>query len=312
LSSFRATAWAARASCVLVIAAAPSPAAAANGKLITLPFDFSRKAIGLAVTVKGAPLFVLLDTGVDPSAIDLSRAKALGLKVEMDSGGKGEGFGEGAAPTVFPTIITGLAAGGRDMRPFDALASDLSTLSQNYGRPIDAVLGASFLADKAVLIDYPAHTVTLLRHGADARPLTQTCRLRWSAPMHTIERFPLIPAFRFGAVNGPVSLDTGSNGGVGLFQSALALPGLKAHLGSEEETVRHGFSGVSHAKEYHFDAPMGLGPFSLPPGEAVVLRPEPGSKHRVANVGNALFAALKVRLLMDYPAKRMAAFGECD
>ena len=302
---------AATASCALVIAIATASHAAPASAPLTLPFDFSHKDIGLQVSLNGAPLFALVDTGVDPSVIDLARAKALGLKVETGTGGKGSGFGEGAAPTVFPARIVGLAAGGREMRPFDALASDLSTLSQSYGRPIDAVLGASFLADKAVLIDYPARTVTILRRGADARPLTRTCRLRWSAPMYTVDFFPMIPAFRFGAASGPVSLDTGSNGGVGVFQSALALPGLKAQLVLQGETVRHGFRGVSHAKLYGFDAPIGLGPFALPPGQPVVLRPEPGSKRRVANVGNAVFAAMGLRLLMDYPGKRIAAYGKC-
>jgi hypothetical protein len=42
--------------------------------LFDLPFDFSRSEIELEVTVKGERLHVLLDTGVDPSVIDLSRA----------------------------------------------------------------------------------------------------------------------------------------------------------------------------------------------------------------------------------------------
>jgi hypothetical protein len=296
---------------VLAIATATASAAEAGGRPLTLAFDYSHEDIGLDVSLNGKPLFALLDTGVDPSVIDLARAKALGLKVDTGNGGKGDGFGEGAGPTVFPTRIVGLTAGGRRMRAFDALASDLSTLSQGYGRPIDAVLGTSFLADKAVLIDYAARTVTILRRGADARPLTRSCRRRWSAPMHTVDGFPMIPAFRFGGASGPVSLDTGSNGGVSLFQSALALPGLKAHLARKGESVRHGFRGVSHVALYAFDAPMGLGPFSLPAGQPVVLRPEPGSKRRVANLGNPVFAAMGVRLLMDYPGKRIATFGDC-
>ena len=43
-----------------------------------IPFDFSRHAIGLQVQVKGKPLYVILDTGVDPSIIDLQRARELG------------------------------------------------------------------------------------------------------------------------------------------------------------------------------------------------------------------------------------------
>ncbi len=179
MSLGRSVASAATAAIALLIATRASALAVVSASL-TLPFYFSHKAIGRQVSLNGAPLFALLDTGVDPSVIDLARARALGLKVETNDAGKGDCFGEGAVPTVFTTRIVGLDAGGRQMRAFDAL--DLSALAQSFGRPVDAILGASFLADKAVLIDYPAHTVTILRRGAHAR-LARTCRLRRSAPL---------------------------------------------------------------------------------------------------------------------------------
>jgi hypothetical protein len=39
------------------------------GQALRVPFDFSRSLIGIEATVNGEPLYVLLDTGVDPSAI---------------------------------------------------------------------------------------------------------------------------------------------------------------------------------------------------------------------------------------------------
>lgn len=41
---------------------------------LSVPFDFTRGAIGLDVSVNGTPLYMILDTGVDPSVIDLARA----------------------------------------------------------------------------------------------------------------------------------------------------------------------------------------------------------------------------------------------
>jgi hypothetical protein len=52
------------------------------GAVLDIPFDFSRGAIGMDVTVHGVPLFVILDTGVDPSVIASARAESLGLKVD--------------------------------------------------------------------------------------------------------------------------------------------------------------------------------------------------------------------------------------
>ena len=45
-----------------------------------VPFDFSQSEIAIDATVNGEPLYLLLDTGVDPSSIDLQRAEALHLK----------------------------------------------------------------------------------------------------------------------------------------------------------------------------------------------------------------------------------------
>jgi len=38
--------------------------------------------------VNHEPLFILLDTGVDPSTIDLHRAEALHLKIDRNAGGR--------------------------------------------------------------------------------------------------------------------------------------------------------------------------------------------------------------------------------
>jgi hypothetical protein len=65
---------------------------AALAKPVEVPFDFSRGAIGLDVTVKGVPLFVILDTGVDPSVIDINRAEALALNVDRAAGGEAVGL----------------------------------------------------------------------------------------------------------------------------------------------------------------------------------------------------------------------------
>ena len=60
----------------------PSIAFAASAP-VTVSFDFSRHAIELTATVKGKPINVLLDTGVNPSVIDLGRATALGLPLYL-------------------------------------------------------------------------------------------------------------------------------------------------------------------------------------------------------------------------------------
>jgi hypothetical protein len=114
------------------------------GAVLDIPFDFSRSAIGIDVTVHGIPLFVILDTGVDPSVIASARAESLGLKVDRASGGEASGYGESKSATVYPTTIDGLAIRGRPFAPIDALMADTTAMSRGYGRDIDGVLGYSF------------------------------------------------------------------------------------------------------------------------------------------------------------------------
>ena len=66
------------------------PAVCASAPLrgpTTTSFDFSKTTIGVDITVKGRPLHMILDTGVDPSVIDLATAESLGLKIDRGDAG---------------------------------------------------------------------------------------------------------------------------------------------------------------------------------------------------------------------------------
>jgi hypothetical protein len=298
--------------CGLALLIATVSSVAASQEPLTIPFDFSRSAIGLDVTVRGKPLYVILDTGVDPSAIDLARAEALGLKIDRQDGGEASGFGDAKGATIFPSSIDELVIGGHAFAPFDALASDMTAISAHYGRKLDGILGYSFLADKIVLIDYPRQTLGILNQATDAIPMVETCRTRWRTPLRTVENFPVITNFRFGTAKGRITLDTGSNGGIALYQSALDLKGVRAALSEKAAITFAGARGDGKAESYTFNAPVGFGPFTLPPGEIVTVRNEKGSNStRVANGGNALFAAMKLKMLLNYRARTMTFYGNC-
>lgn len=287
---------------------------AAMAAPLTVPFDYSRSAIGLDVMVKGTPLFMILDTGVDPSVIDLARADALGLKVDRKAGGEASGEGDAKQSQVFPSSISGLAIAGQNFAPVDALAFDMTTLSAQYGRKLDGVLGYSFLTDKIVLIDYSHSTLGILDHAADAAPVAALCRKHWSIPLEHFgdDAIPKIANFRLGAASGAISLDTGSNGGISLHQSALDLPGVKDALVEKGEVGYAGARGTAKAKSYSLNVPVGFGPFTLPAGQVVTLRgAKEANDDRIANIGNKFFAAMKLKLLLDYRARQMTFYGDC-
>jgi hypothetical protein len=290
--------------CAVSAAAAP----------LTLRFDFSRGAIGVDATIGGEPAYVLLDTGVDPSVIDLGRAEALGLKLDRAGASEPSGEGDATSAPAYPTAIPGLSLGGRRFAPIEALAVDAHAISEGYGRPVDAILGYSFLNRRIVLIDYPGSRVSILERRVEAASIVRGCRMRYELPMRmlTDENFPLIPAFRFGAASGPVTFDTGSNGGPTLYQAALALPGVRAAMRETGAVSHAGVRGAASAKSYALDEAIGFGPFSLAPGQAVTVRDELGSAAtRIANVGNPTYAALKLKVLLDYRARRMTFYGTC-
>jgi hypothetical protein len=184
--------------CGLALLSVSISTVATSQEPLTIPFDFSRSTIGLDVTVRSKPLYLLLDTGVDPSIIDLNRAEALGLKIDRQNGGDLSGFGDAKGATAFPASIDNLVIDSHSFAPFDALTSDITALSAHYGRKLDGFLGYSFLVDKIVLIDYPRQTLSILNQTADAMPLVETCRTHWTTPLRTVESFPVITNFRFG------------------------------------------------------------------------------------------------------------------
>jgi len=281
---------------------------------LEFPFDFSRRVIGIDVTVHGAPLYVMLDTGVDPSVISSARAERLGLKVDDASAGEAAGYGDSKSAKVFSATIDGLAIRGRSFPPIDALAADTTAISRKYGRDIDGVLGYSFLKDKIILIDYAAQTAAILDRAVDSKPDVRRCRISWSTRLQFLDgdNTPIIPNFRFGTASGPVTLDTGSNGGIGLFDRAFDSPPVVAALVEKGEIEHAGARGNGKSKTYSFDAPVGFGPFSLPAGQ-LVNRIKAGSENdkRFANVGNQLFAEMGLKILLSYRDKRITFYGGC-
>jgi hypothetical protein len=207
-----------------------------------------------------------------------------------------------------------LKIGGEAFGDVEALATDLKNLSAIYGRPLNGVLGYSFLKDKTVLIDYPARTVTIYSGASNGPVALSQCRKHYTARLQFLgdEHFPLMPDLRFGALQVHATLDTGSNRMIGLYQAAQQIKPLQNALVMTGHTTGAGFRGKFESATAKLNVPVRVGPFSLPAGVNVATVSGAGSvKDHVANVGNQTFAAMKVRLLLDYPAHRLALFGDC-
>ena len=105
-------------------------------QVVEIPFDFYRNEIILQVKINGkGPFNMMLDTGTDPSTIELNTARELGLKL-IPLGSPPVGGGTA------PRMVYGT---GRDKKPWGIN------------------IGNVFLKDFVVTIDYRHKLVTLER-----------------------------------------------------------------------------------------------------------------------------------------------------
>ena len=279
---------------------------------VTVPFDFSKTEVAVDASIRGRAVFVLIDTGVDPSLIDLHLAETLGFKIDRGEAGEASGFGDGKGAAIYAVTIDGIQIGTHNFGSFVALASDLNALSSRFGRSLDAIIGYSFLTDKIVMFDYPQKLFAILDRSSDVKRIAAQCRKHWSTKLDTVESYPVIPKFRFGNTVGPITIDTGANSGIGLYQSALDDASIRSALIEQGAETHTGARGDATTASYKFDAPVGFGPFELPAGQIVSTHKESGSRTtRVANVGNALFAAMNLRIILDYRSRQMTFLGDC-
>ena len=108
-----------------------------------------------------------------------------------------------------------------------------------------------------------------------------------------------------------ISLDTGSNRGVSLFPAGLELKGVRATLVHTGTIQAAGARGGFTADKGQLKLTTGVGDFSLLAGREVTVLPDQSKPGIAANLGNPTFADMKVKLVIDYPGKKLAMYGDC-
>src|SRR5690349_24451199 len=119
--------------CMLLFVACVCSFAQEKEQVVEVPFDFYRNEIILAVKVDGkGPFNMMLDTGTDPSAVDLTTAKDLGLKLHP-AGKELSGGGTNSNPGYY-TQLPLVEAGAFAAKNVEAVALDLSKMSERLGK----------------------------------------------------------------------------------------------------------------------------------------------------------------------------------
>ncbi|MBO9316783.1 MAG: retropepsin-like domain-containing protein [Chloroflexus sp.] len=241
----------------------------------------------------GRPLLVLLDTGTDPSAIDLALARRLDLRLGDFA------LGSDATSDAVPfteTVLPWLRLGELTLRNLYLMAVDL----QLAPFPVDLVLGYNVLHQLNLTIDYARQTIRLCHPDLAPSPPTANGA---ALPLHFFEHFPALTAQIISPDTGTaldvlLTIDTGSN-------SALTLsPDLATRLHLNERPVQaatgHGFSATTPVL-CGTTVEIQVGPFRLSDVEVDVPVTNHGDLGRQgrANIGNRLLSRFR-RVTLDY------------
>lgn len=268
---------------------------------VEVPFDFYRNEIILQVKVNGnGPFNMMLDTGTDPSAIDLTTARELGLN--LDPVGKPATGGGTRLNLTYATRLPLAEVGKLTVRNIEALAVDLSKISERLGKPLHGVLGHSLLNHRIVQIDYPNRVLRFLPQHPSPKGVNQA-----NTPKHTAVSFRYADNVLIDQVfvNGKKligSLDTGSNGAFQLTPAAIAYLGLADEVSRAQVSTSVGYNGLSENREGKISN-VTLGGISVDEPTVLFFGKGTGRDKRAwgINIGNAFLKDFVVTI--DYPRK---------
>jgi len=287
-----------------LLAAAPGLASAQSANanhFLEIPFVMVHNQIVLEVKIGGkGPFTMLLDTDTDPSAIDLTTARDLGLNA--GSGTYPTSGGGTEANIARPTRLPLVELGSVSAKNIAAATIDLKKISARLGKPIDGVLGYSFLKDRIVQIDYPA--LKLRFYDTTPYPGIQ------NAP-NMVNRIAL--GFRYDDdviidnvfINGQkmrATIDTGSSNTLCLTPEAISILGLDEDVKNARVDTSAGYNGEYQERTGILKS-VRIGRLSLESVETTFWLPGTGhdKKRFQVNIGNDFLKDFVVTF--DFPGK---------
>jgi hypothetical protein len=239
----------------------------------------------------GHALHVLLDTGTDPSAIDVGLARRLGLR----TGGSGMGQGAVSDAVHFTeAVLPWLRIGELVVRDLFVPALDLSGLPFR----VDVVLGYNVLRQLSIRIDHRQRLLTLAHPDLGVPALSDASV---TLPLSFFEHFPAIGDVE---VEGRqillATIDTGSNGALTVGPDLAGALGLVPGATDVVSARGAGFGGGGDVMRRRCRQ-MRVGPFTLCDVELDTHVGSGGDLGRIgrANIGNRLLAQFAA-VVLDY------------
>jgi len=236
--------------CLLMTVGCVGSFALTNSKeqVVEVPFDFYRNEIILQVKINAkGPFDIMLDTGTDPSVVDLARAREIGLKLDP-IGRQGTGGGTDVN-LAYATKLPLVEVGGLAAKHVGAVALDLSRIRVRLGRPIDGVLGHSLLNGRIVQIDYPNRVVRFYSRSPFPKADQQSNTSKRTVLSFRYADSVLIDDVFVNGKKVVANLDTGSNGTFDLTPAAVSYLGLEDDVNRAPVSTDTGYNGVSENRK---------------------------------------------------------------
>lgn len=240
--------------CMVLAVACVCSFAQDRAPVVEIPFDFWRNEIVLQVKVGGkGPFNMMLDTGTDPSAVDLATAKELGLKLQS-LGARASGGGTEARViygTRLPIVEIGppVTVGPLSVKNLEAVAIDLSKMSERLGKPLHGVLGHSFLNGRIVQIDYPNRMLRIYARSPFGKGLIGSNTSKRTVLSFRYDDNVLVDGVFVNGKKLVGNLDTGSDDTFKLTPAAVSYLGLEDEFNRARVTTAVGFNGLSENRQ---------------------------------------------------------------
>jgi membrane-associated protease RseP (regulator of RpoE activity) len=272
---------------------------------VVIPFELVLRHIVVPVTVNGSrPLAFVLDTGDQVGIIDLDRARQLALTAgpEIKVGGAGSQVLTGA---FIKEATFGLPTLPGFSQPI-VLALPLKDLAFRFGHDFDGIIGATFIREFVVEIDYQAQTIAL--HDKDTFAYSgpgAAIPLKFDSQGHPIADVQVTPIGGT-PLDARCVLDIGSGSTL-----ALHTPFVNEHRlpGDAVRTIRAlGMGGAGGAVTGRFGrvAELKIGRFVLSRPPTLFAQDTAGAFSSAAIQGNIGAQILsRFRLFLDYARNRI-------
>jgi predicted aspartyl protease len=177
----------------------------------TVSFEYIKNQIVVSTYIgDNGPLNFLVDTGVDPSAIDFETAKQLKLPINTDQSGNAEGRGNDEV-VVFPTTIENLFLNNKNYGAIEAVTLNLEKLGAPLGIKLHGILGYSFLKDKIIRINYEDRILQIFKSKEDLQAQISQNAYISEFEIDGEDMIPILTSFYINGKQFKGSLDTGSS-----------------------------------------------------------------------------------------------------